>query len=356
MGVAAELDAAQGRLADALFASLGVIPMWRGFLKTACAEFDCDHAALVIEPGGGDLPAVFADCDAVADRLEPLQAAGLLAALPQEQPRERTDIAGFARALTLSVDCDPGARAHLSLWRLADRRTFGKPADRVLRGLMPDLRRGVGLYFQIAQTQRRLILSTMVIESAGMGIVLADQEGRIVLTNVIADELLAAADGLAVSRGRLKALAPADTVLLLQHIRAKAAEQAAEIDWRNYEPMALPRPGKDLPLTAIIRPGPAFSPLKNPLRRTAVLILRDPERQTVLPTHSVARLFGLTRSEALLASELGRGHSLEDAAIVIGISRNTARAQLQAIFTKTGTNSQKELVRILLSSAASLSK
>ena len=331
----------RARLVDALYASIGVIPMWRGFLTAARTQFACDEVLLRLEPGAGDLPSQFAEPESAE--------AGDVAWPAGAQPVAAGE---DGRSLALSVAIDEPARARLLLRR---RTPFGDDATAQLNALAPDLRRAVRLYFQIALMQRRLVVATMAIDSAFMGIVLADPDGTLMLTNAIADDILGKADGLTMAHGRLRALAPADTATLLRHIAAKAAEQSAEIDWRNYEPMALPRPSHELPLTAIIRPGPAFHPAKNPLRRTALLVLRDPARHPPMPTQAIGRLFGLTRAEALLASELGTGYSLEDASGRIGISRNTARAQLQSIFAKTGTNSQKELVRILMSSAAALS-
>ena len=40
----------------------------------------------------------------------------------------------------------------------------------------------------------------------------------------------------------------------------------------------------------------------------------------------------------------------------LAVSRNTVRSQLQAVFAKTGTNRQGDLVRLLLSSAATLAQ
>lgn len=336
-------DSDHARLVDALYASIGIIPMWRGFLTAARSLFACDEVLLLLEPGAGDLPSRFAEPETAE--------AGAVTWPADERPVE-TQADG--RSLALTVAIDPPARAQLLLRRRQDK-PFDDAATATLAALAADLRRAARLYFQIALMQRRLVVSTTAIESAFMGIVLADPDGTVMLTNAVADDILGKSDGLTLAHGRLKALAPADTAALLRHIAAKAAEQTAEVDWRNYEPMALPRPGHELPLTAIIRPGPAFHPAKNPLRRTALLVLRDPERHPPMPTQAIGRLFGLTRAEALLASELGSGFSLDEAASRIGISRNTVRAQLQSIFSKTGTNSQKELVRILMSSAATLS-
>jgi DNA-binding CsgD family transcriptional regulator len=52
---------------------------------------------------------------------------------------------------------------------------------------------------------------------------------------------------------------------------------------------------------------------------------------------------------------LSRGLSLEQAADQRGVSLNTARGQLKRIFSKTQTNRQAELVRLVLQGPAGFS-
>lgn len=56
---------------------------------------------------------------------------------------------------------------------------------------------------------------------------------------------------------------------------------------------------------------------------------------------------GLTAAEAKLASKLGTGTSLADAAAELGIAFHTARTQLKHIFAKTGARRQSELVGLI---------
>ena len=59
------------------------------------------------------------------------------------------------------------------------------------------------------------------------------------------------------------------------------------------------------------------------------------------------KAFGLTPREARLAAFVGAGNSLDAACQTFGVSRNTVRVQLQAVFDKTGTRRQAELVRLV---------
>jgi len=58
--------------------------------------------------------------------------------------------------------------------------------------------------------------------------------------------------------------------------------------------------------------------------------------------------FALTPAEMRLASHLMNGGSVASYAKEQELSRNTVRNQLQAIYCKTGTHRQAELVRMLL--------
>jgi DNA-binding CsgD family transcriptional regulator len=65
------------------------------------------------------------------------------------------------------------------------------------------------------------------------------------------------------------------------------------------------------------------------------------------PATLLAGAFGLTPAEARLASIIAQGHSPERAAEELRISRATARNHLKAIFAKTATRRQGELVALL---------
>jgi DNA-binding CsgD family transcriptional regulator len=52
--------------------------------------------------------------------------------------------------------------------------------------------------------------------------------------------------------------------------------------------------------------------------------------------------------QAAFAREIARGDGIDAAAARLGVSRATARAHLSAVFAKTKTARQAELVRVLL--------
>lgn len=347
------------RLIDALYDSFTVYPMWQSFLATARDIFGCDHAVIAVDSwhtGSGE-PAIFFERDEDADTIAALHRSGHFASPPLDQPVEQDRPAvGIHAMLSLSILPNDGKKVHLILWRSGSPQPFDDTARRLLGEFAPALKRGIKLFYQFVHLTRQHNIAASALETSDIGVMLVDADGQVMHTNSIADAILAQDNGLRLTHGKLRAATPADTSALMDHIREKAAEQQAETDWQLYAPLALPRIGNALPLTVIVRPGPAFHPLKSPLQRTAILILRDPERRPIVPARNLTGFFGLTPAEALLASEIARGASIEEAAQRIGISRNTARSQLQSTFMKTGTNRQGELVRMLLSSAAAQSR
>ena len=58
-------------------------------------------------------------------------------------------------------------------------------------------------------------------------------------------------------------------------------------------------------------------------------------------------MFEVTPAEAKLIAHLVDGLTLTAASEALGVSRNTARAQLSSIFTKTGVNRQNHLVKLV---------
>jgi len=73
----------------------------------------------------------------------------------------------------------------------------------------------------------------------------------------------------------------------------------------------------------------------------------DPESRPDFPLTLARQLFGLTPAEARLVASLVAGQSLQETAAANRLSRNTVRVQLQAVFGKTNTNRQVDLIHLL---------
>ena len=72
--------------------------------------------------------------------------------------------------------------------------------------------------------------------------------------------------------------------------------------------------------------------------------------ETTALAKGISQYFRLTPSEEILCNHLAQGHDLAECQKILGISRETARSRLKAIFHKTGTRRQAELVALLIRS------
>ena len=81
--------------------------------------------------------------------------------------------------------------------------------------------------------------------------------------------------------------------------------------------------------------------------RLAIVLLRCLDGASAIEPTALRQLFDLTHSEARLAVRLATGEAFSTAAMALGIGRETARTHLRALFAKTGTHRQAELVALL---------
>ncbi len=82
-------------------------------------------------------------------------------------------------------------------------------------------------------------------------------------------------------------------------------------------------------------------------RAAALLLITDVEQPSRLSPELLIQVFGLTSTEARLAIELASGKSLHDVSTRLAISEGHARQRLKAIFCKTGTSRQGQLIALL---------
>ncbi|PKR51886.1 DNA-binding response regulator [Thalassospira marina] len=95
-------------------------------------------------------------------------------------------------------------------------------------------------------------------------------------------------------------------------------------------------------------------PAPNGEKSGFIFILVEPESVGPPSVDNLMDVFGLTRSEARLTQKLAEGVALDEASEAVGISVQSARTYLKAIFVKTGVNRQPQLLKTVFSSIPSL--
>jgi DNA-binding CsgD family transcriptional regulator len=98
----------------------------------------------------------------------------------------------------------------------------------------------------------------------------------------------------------------------------------------------------------LIRVLPVDGAARTPfLGARALLIFSDPDKKSAPPSAVLSQTFRLSPAEARLASLIATGAPVALAAEQFGVSLDTIRTQLKAVYAKTGTRRQSELVALL---------
>jgi DNA-binding CsgD family transcriptional regulator/PAS domain-containing protein len=190
------------------------------------------------------------------------------------------------------------------------------------------------------------------LDALSFGLLLVDDGGWIVDHNQAADDILRSADGLRAINGRLLTTRTVETERLAALIDA-AAGPGHTGEHRRGGAMAVTRGSGGSVYAVQVAPLMPDHPLADMTRPPrAVVIVTDPARRVDGPAAHLAAVYGLTPAEARMASALMDGRTLEDYAVEAGVSRETARWRLKAVFGKTGTRRQHALAALLLKTLA----
>lgn len=246
-----------------------------------------------------------------------------------------------------------GAPLSVSVHRPRQFGEFDEHEVVAMERLQPHLVRAIQLSRRLLQAGQALSDVAAALDRLPSALLLLDGRGRPTLVNGAARRILRARDGLWLDRDGLRAATPTLTArlrkLILQSAMLSAGRSA---DGGGL--LHLPRPSGGPPLVALATPLPASSLLSAASQAAVALFLRDPANEPVASNERLERLYGLTAAEARLAVRLAAGEPLDEAADGLGVSRETVRSQLKAIFDKTNTRRQGELLRKLALDAALL--
>jgi DNA-binding CsgD family transcriptional regulator len=225
--------------------------------------------------------------------------------------------------------------------------SYNPQIARVLEGSATRLRRAIDA---VRLVRTRKAAAPMSLDAFALPAFLLDASGRVLDLNGPAQALVGA--GGALSLGFDNTLRLTGPAALSERVVAVARQIAASRGpWRDG--LDLPLTGADgsrltMSMLAVREPATAGVPAFFVAPRLTLLLLRrSPALDAAAPAPFDQRLGSLTPAERRLALQLGSGHTLRQSANRLGIAYETARSQLKAVFDKTGTSRQAELVALL---------
>ena len=178
----------------------------------------------------------------------------------------------------------------------------------------------------------------LTLDNAGCAAVLIDKDGRVTRVNRRAEDLFCSEFG--IRNGRLWTAANSSMErldrLMVEIGPAKSREGSLPA------PVIVARRGVPWLLIEVMPVTSASNNIFEGCR--ALLVVSDLTRPSITDAALLSVVFGLTSAEARLAAAICEGHDLNTAAATFGLSRMTVRSQLKAVFAKTGSRRQAELV------------
>jgi DNA-binding CsgD family transcriptional regulator len=231
---------------------------------------------------------------------------------------------------------------------------FGEPHKKFFKSMLPHLERSLEIYarFERSESEKEALAQTL--DRLTIGTVFLDARGRVVDTNEVARRILCGNDGLSLVNQRLVTRSPrknAELVSLVDKALAGRDGRSRE----NFVGVLKTESSKGLCINLLVRTILPRGPFQSDVSPRVVVYLEESSRKQPAPSERLlAQLFGLTTSEAFLASLLASGVTLSDAAIKLGTTQGTVRTNVKRIFAKTGVNRQADLVGLILKSVAAL--
>jgi PAS domain S-box-containing protein len=181
-----------------------------------------------------------------------------------------------------------------------------------------------------------------------LGIAVIDTFGHPLHMNKVAQAIVDQDDGIQVNRDGLQGDQNGQLINLKEVIE-RPDDRTQKKKRSAGGAMAIERPSGNRPYSVVVTPLRTESRYFDNDRPAAIVFMSDPENVPDLKESQLASLYGLTPAEARLARLLAQDLSLAEASEELGVSQHTVRTHIKRIFSKTTTERQSGLIRVLLS-------
>jgi DNA-binding CsgD family transcriptional regulator/PAS domain-containing protein len=369
-------DQAVSRMLGTLYAAPTAPELWRDFLHELCDSIGATNAALIAHDTDTNEHRVFGwfgdsieqSADLYAERYWefdewtrrgiPRLAVGKVLIGREVWPEPEFYRSVFYNEFLKQYDLDicsvaaigigsiPGKFDGLSIYRGHSDQEFTAENIAVLSMLQTHLQIALATRRRLAALETKVADLENAFNSIKSALVLLDAAGRVILVNAAANSMLNRGEGLCLSKSKLIAR-PSHESAKLNELIFKTIATAKGKGHFGGGVMPFPRRGKR-PLQLLVSPLCSKS-AANPGMAVVAVFLADPEQNRAVPTDVLRTLFGLSPAEARLALSVLEGNSLSETAELNRVSRETVKSQMSAVFAKTGTRRQGELVRLLSS-------
>lgn len=225
---------------------------------------------------------------------------------------------------------------HLSFFRPPGTDDFSDAEVGALADLYPHIHRAFELHWQQRTIKEQLGVFHQSLDGLDFGVLFVDPASRVRHANAAARRMVDHSDWTALLGGLTERIPSEGELGGLMQSCALGQGGAISLGPDNKRVFVLA-----LPLTP-----PVITPAGE-TRASVMLMLIDPQKRPEAALDFVVHAFGLSKAEARLLPLLFENRTPADIAEALNIKISTVRSQLSAIFAKTGTSRQQELIRLL---------
>ena len=266
-------------------------------------------------------------------------------------PRRETK---SVRGVGLRIRID-GANGLQVIWVLANAKTLGgwtAEQTAMINRLVPHIRQFVRVRQALVGAEALTASLAGLLDNMVVGVICLDSRGVIVQVNIRAREILREGAGLMERRGLLRAKQTADDQRLsrlLEHALSQPGRPGTSGSMTVARSSQGPRLALHVIPADIRDAGFAFGLV------AGLVVVIDPAAKAGIDPESVAAGLGLTPAEARVASALAEGATMRDIATATHRAESTVRELVKRIHLKLNISRRADLVRMVLSVAATQS-
>lgn len=220
---------------------------------------------------------------------------------------------------------------------------FSNEAVTRLDRLLPHISRAV-------EVQQSLLVARDTLDHMPLGTIQLSGDARLLHANGAAERILKSEDGLEIANGHVRAVGRNDDQALQRLIAGAIETSRGRTPGDGGGFVRIGRRSEKIPYSVLVSPMGLDRIVLSPSSPAALLLVSDPAADGVVRASDLRELFDLSPAEAQLVVGLTEGKSLRDIADLNSVSINTVRTLLQRAAAKTDTNSQRDLLRLVLGS------
>lgn len=230
----------------------------------------------------------------------------------------------------------------LTMCRPRGRGEYSDDESARLNLLLPHLTTAFELHRRLKThvQQRQGLLA--LLDNLDEGAALADHDGKLLLINARAVEILSQSDEIMFDGDEIRITNPVMAKQLQGIIKSASGQHP------TAGRMAVSRSGGRLPLLIRILPvQESIAELTTLSRPSVIIFFKEPDARRPADKEFLALLFNLTEREADIASLIATGITTEAIAASLGLTVRTVRWNLSAIYAKTGARTQTALAVLI---------